>query len=768
MTIVMAGLNTSILSSLFDSIGGIRTESKNAIRIFGNVHKLFKLRAPAYVDKYTLLHVELQQVEAFQKIRICLYGNQDEVISNSTILADEKRCQNITGNGAIKIHLGDFFSFKIVQVRYFSILFENDNYFDGEAVLSGFSLRREGLGDYDNFSGTNCPALDVNSAVITNSAGRRKCVCIDGFVASNGGKILERYDTCVSTLFSIGGFDFSSCGSFRDCASGTCSLGSCSPAGSLQLEINVSEINEVPTGSELIPNNAVGEVGGIILQPDNVLTIFGSTQQLFQIPKISNIPGMPKSVSVNKYTKMKFNAKVPELGIRTRVCLLRTSDLDVIKDCPSSCFEMDDSMGETSYIVDVGSMFNNRIIEVKYIAFLQTSTSKTSTSNGIEGTSIFNVQLVDDEIENILDTNGRCKDPNSFRLRSASRSESDICVCMDGFVSSSDGKQLGPYDTCINCLTITDNKCFPPVTSICAMDLQINLDLGVEVFKIQASLEQVNGHGSNSSGGTMVPNPSTISMYGNAWNSYRLSSSYTFDSFSKIRFALAMTVPVVGICFTETLTMTVFDDDINCFQFPSERLSSTWGPDLPRAYRYNIALGKPTSCSSSTSGGDSNNAVDGRTGTSYTSWLESDPWFQVNLRQSCLIRQIFLYKNPSAALDGLSEFVVTIVDNDNVIKFQNSTQSSDQVVKMIVPTVVYGSGVRISIRGDSKVLSIGEIEVYDDAQDGPVRKIDIPSRRLFDHGKKVNYVTFIQEHGNAGVSQLYNLTFVHGSSGLKD
>jgi NAD(P)H-hydrate repair Nnr-like enzyme with NAD(P)H-hydrate epimerase domain len=123
-----------------------------------------------------------------------------------------------------------------------------------------------------------------------------------------------------------------------------------------------------------------------------------------------------------------------------------------------------------------------------------------------------------------------------------------------------------------------------------------------------------------------------------------------------------------------------------------------------------------------------------------------------------LISQIFLYKNPSAVLDSLSEFVVTIVDNDNVIKFQNSTQSSDQVVKIIVPTVVYGSGVRISIRGDSKVLSIGEIELYD-AQDDPVWEIDIPSGLFFD-GRAVNYITFIQEHGEAGVSQFYNLAFV--------
>jgi len=760
---IMASLNNSFSSSSLESGGGIRAESENVIRIFGNVHKLYKFLSPAYVDKYTTFNAQLEQVKPFQTFRMCMYNNHDEVIGNSTLLEDERRCQYIIVDGAINIYLGEFFGFKITQARYFSIFLESDNSSDGEVVLSGLALRREGLDDYDNFSGTNCPALDANSAILTDSSGRSKCMCIDGFVASNGGKVLERYDTCVSTLSSMGGFDFSPCIHFRECASGTCSEGLCSPAGLLRIQINISEINDVVEGLEFIPSNTVDEAGGVILQPDNVLTIFGSTQYFFKIPRPANLLNerLPKPVNVNKYTKMKFSAKVPEGGTRTRVCLTTAADLDVIKDCPSSCFEMNGVVGETSYIVDVGAMFNDRIIEVNYIAFLQTSSSNAPATFGFEGTSIFNIQLVDDEIENVLDANGRCRDPNSLRLRSASRSASDVCVCLDGFVSSNDEKLSGVYDTCLNCLTVIESECFPPVINNCAMDLAINLEFSVRFFTIQASLEQVNGYGGNPSGGTLVPNPSTISIFGNAWNSYRLSSSYTFDYYSRLRFSLTRTGPVIGICFSENLNLMLSNDDISCFQFPSQSSTRTWGGILPRAYRYNIALGKSTFHSSFTIGGESNNAVDGRIGTSYTSQLESNPWFQVNLGEKTLIRQIFLYRNPNAASDSSSQFMLTIVDDDNAIQFQRSIKSNDEIVKITVPTV-YGSGVKISLDGDSKVLSIGEIEVYD-AQDGPVSKIDIPSGRLLE-GKKVNYVTFIQEHEEAGVSQFYNLTFVYGSS----
>ena len=114
-------------------------------------------------------------------------------------------------------------------------------------------------------------------------------------------------------------------------------------------------------------------------------------------------------------------------------------------------------------------------------------------------------------------------------------------------------------------------------------DLEIQLKLSTRVVTNQASLEEVNGYqklGPTPSGGTLVanPSPSTISIYGNAWNSYRLSSTYTFDIYSRLRLTLVMTDHVIGICFTENLNAMLSNKDIHCFQFPSHQiLKSEWG-----------------------------------------------------------------------------------------------------------------------------------------------------------------------------------------------
>jgi hypothetical protein len=78
---------------------------------------------------------------------------------------------------------------------------------------------------------------------------------------SNGGRFLDRYDTCVRTLFTSGGFDLSTCTYSRQCTSGTCYEGRCSPTGSLRLEINVAGQSFAIQGSELIRSNAVDEDG---------------------------------------------------------------------------------------------------------------------------------------------------------------------------------------------------------------------------------------------------------------------------------------------------------------------------------------------------------------------------------------------------------------------------------------------------------------------------------------------------------------------------
>jgi hypothetical protein len=136
-----------------------------------------------------------------------------------------------------------------------------------------------------------------------------------------------------------------------------------------------------------------------------------------------------------------------------------------------------------------------------------------------------------------------------------------------------------------------------------------------------------------------------------------------------------MTDHVIGICFTENLNTMLSNNDIHCFQFPSQSSKSEWGPDLPRAYRSNLALGKLVSYSSYTVGGESSNAVDGKIETPFVSTLESDPWVEVTLGRLFLIRQVVIYRNPNAAFGRFSTFMLTILDDDRVIQFQNSIRA---------------------------------------------------------------------------------------------
>ena len=132
-----------------------------------------------------------------------------------------------------------------------------------------------------------------------------------------------------------------------------------------------------------------------------------------------------------------------------------------------SCVDIDGSAGETAYTIDVGEMFNDRMIEVNYIAFLQSS--RLVASIGFESTSISDIQLVDSQVEDVIDAGGWCSDPNSKRLKVTSQTDSDVCECLDGFVSSNGGKQRGVYDSCLGCLTHVDNACFDSVDTQCAM-----------------------------------------------------------------------------------------------------------------------------------------------------------------------------------------------------------------------------------------------------------------------------------------------------------
>jgi len=257
----------------------------------------------------------------------------------------------------------------------------------------------------------------------------------------------------------------------------------------------------------------------------------------------------------------------------------------------------------------------------------------------------------------------------------------------------------------------------------------------------------------------MIYNPSSIALYGNVWNTFQLKNSYILDEYSQFTFSLSQTDHIVGICLSETL-----EDVSHCFHLCSPRATSVWGGDLPHAYRYNLALGKSTSYSSFFSGGESRYAVDGDVNTAYESAIEEKPWWEVDLGGSYLIQDIIIHKNSRATIDNLTDFSLTIFDSEARIAFHHhySAGTTDSYKRITAPFPL-GSRVRVTLNpnGKSRILSIGEVEVFA-AQDSPKQKIVVPIGKMR-KGQVVNYISFIQEHSNNGVSLLEDLTFVYGS-----
>jgi len=282
-------------------------------------------------------------------------------------------------------------------------------------------------------------------------------------------------------------------------------------------------------------------------------------------------------------------------------------------------------------------------------------------------------------------------------------------------------------------------------------------------------------------GGTFANSVDRVTLYGNVWNTYRLSSPYTPDQFSRLRFDLQMdgNVDFVGICLTEELN--VFSRRGSCIHLSGT--DTSWGTTGVQVLIFNLALGKQASQSSQISNGDASNAINGilpqdsrlttaeADSVTYTD-VENDPWWEVNLEREYSISHIVLYKNadPSYALmDDLSNVTVSVYDISNTRVFYQRLSLVDAVTTIEVAPNTIAARVRVALDGDRRVLSLGGVQVIERL--GLSRHIDIPIGALFglyDYEPIVNYVTFVQgssiSEGALSVSSFAAMTFLSGSS----
>jgi len=309
------------------------------------------------------------------------------------------------------------------------------------------------------------------------------------------------------------------------------------------------------------------------------------------------------------------------------------------------------------------------------------------------------------------------------------------------------------------------------------------LEIGVATRTIGADLISAHDHISNLgfkalSGGTFVNSVDRVTLYGNVWNTYRLSSPYTPDQFSRLRFDLQMdgNINFGGICLTEELN--VFNRTGSCFNLAGK--DNSWGTAGIQVLTFNLALGKQASQSSQISNGDVSNAINGilpqdsRLATSeagsvtYTD-VENDPWWEVNLETEYSISHVVLYKNTDtsyAIVDDLSNVTVSVYDSNNARVFYQRLDLVDAVTTIEVAPNTIAARVRVALDGENRVLSLGGVQVVERL--GLSRQIDIPIGALFDlYGYEpiINYVTFVQgSEGMLSVSSFAAMTFVSGSS----
>eukprot|EP00554_Chaetoceros_debilis_P010147 CAMPEP_0194107564 /NCGR_PEP_ID=MMETSP0150-20130528/7428_1 /TAXON_ID=122233 /ORGANISM="Chaetoceros debilis, Strain MM31A-1" /LENGTH=851 /DNA_ID=CAMNT_0038796017 /DNA_START=95 /DNA_END=2650 /DNA_ORIENTATION=- len=141
----------------------------------------------------------------------------------------------------------------------------------------------------------------------------------------------------------------------------------------------------------------------------------------------------------------------------------------------------------------------------------------------------------------------------------------------------------------------------------------------------------------------------------------------------------------------------------------------------------NIALGKPTSQSSTGYGGASSRAIDGNRSGNYddnsvTHTLNDDPkqWWEVNLEERFDIVEIRVYNRVDCCSERLNGFKVTIFDGDNAVwNYKLPAGEAPYESIIAVPKKLWGSRVRITIPGpEGQFLSLAEVEVYYNESEG--------------------------------------------------
>lgn len=446
--------------------GGVSVDSSTEkLSLHGTLRKFYKFEEAIAFDRYSILQFQMENILHPGKLEICFYESRDEALITPEWY--ETRCKEILSfeSQDVSISIGEVFNYRYGSIEYLYIVqteLPSRNRIRAHLIVDSFKIIKQEIKDIDE---KNCKDFDENSLEIEVDS-QNICACREGYVSSNQGKIINKYDKCVKNAME--NFDFQACDHFSECASGYCVNRMCKSSGSLDV------ISHETTANPIIASRKSGSgQGGEIVEPDNSLKLFDNVISTYELSTMLN---------VTKYTTLQI-VGASRQSIQSDVCILPSQDSSIINTCPTLCFDL--KFGTEEFLaIDLGKELIDRKIGIKFIQFRQTNYGRSSNERR-EFTLIKSLEFHQKTLDSLLIDNGLCRDANSKPVRAVVRNNNIpvTCECLDGFMSSNGGKFITEFDSCIKCYSGSSNKCFiEPRIQSDAMCSKVSLDEALGFF----------------------------------------------------------------------------------------------------------------------------------------------------------------------------------------------------------------------------------------------------------------------------------------------